>query len=103
MAVILIQRLKIAAIVVCLLLFPFMTGEAIAQQTCTCQPWGNSCSIDPCYGPGGQPGKCTCTNGASTPASTPVPEMSDYLAMGFIAAAAGMIYFFRRRLEKTAA
>jgi hypothetical protein len=29
--------------------------------------------------------------------------MSDYLAMGFIAAAAGMIYFFRRRLEKTAA
>lgn len=35
----------------------------------------------------------TCVGGACTP----VPEMSDYLAMAFLLVAGGMIYYIRRR------
>ena len=85
----------LAMIIAALPLFmsPLMMGVAMAQTITTCTPnapgsfpAGSICQTN------SQCASCICTA-----LTCQVAEMSDYLAMAFVVAAGGMIFYFRRR------
>lgn len=78
---IIMKKLLAVWMITIALFLPAMSGQAFADTAVAC--------IDSADCGAGS----TCVGGACTP----VPEMSDYLAMAFLIVAGGMIYYIRRR------
>jgi len=84
-------RLIAAALAAGMLLSSPMVGEAMAGYCSLAGPSCGSCNNSDAGNP------CTCSNGTDQGICVAAPEMSDYLAMAFVLASGGMIYYFRRR------
>ena len=90
-----INRAFVVTAMIGVLLSPVMVGEAMAQTYSSAQMY----CINPAAGAKVPSATCvTQSNGSicSDGESVCVPEMSDYLAIAFLVAASGMVYFLRR-------